>query len=84
TTLVSAWKVAGYRKLDELKGHKPWHLALCDEAGMISLESLVPLLSRSEKAMIVGDPLQIEPIRNLSENLQTQLRERHFADNNTL
>ncbi|CAI8750144.1 hypothetical protein HVZ46_08610 [Citrobacter freundii] len=84
TTLVSAWKVAGYRKLDELRGHKPWHLALCDEAGMISLESLVPLLSRSEKAMIVGDPLQIEPIRNLSENLQTQLRERHFADNNTL
>lgn len=84
TTLVSAWKVAGYRKLDELKGHKPWHLALCDEAGMISLESLVPLLSRSEKAMIVGDPLQIEPIRNLSENLQTRLRERHFASNNTL
>lgn len=84
TTLVSAWKVAGYRKLDELKGHKPWHLALCDEAGMISLESLVPLLSRSEKAMIVGDPLQIEPIRNLSENLQTQLRARHFATNNTL
>ena len=84
TTLVSAWKVAGYRKLEELKGHKPWHLALCDEAGMISLESMVPLLSRSEKAMIVGDPLQIEPIRNLSENLQKQLRERHFASNNTL
>lgn len=84
TTLVSAWKVAGYRKLNELKGHKPWHLALCDEAGMISLESLVPLLSRSEKAMIVGDPLQIEPIRILSENLQTLLRERHFANNNTL
>ncbi|CDL84197.1 AAA domain-containing protein [Xenorhabdus szentirmaii] len=84
TTLVSAWKMAGYRKLDELKGHKPWHLALCDEAGMISVESLIPLLSRSEKAMIVGDPLQIEPIRNLSENLQTQLRERHFTDNNTL
>ncbi|MFC3395040.1 AAA domain-containing protein [Brenneria rubrifaciens] len=84
TTLVSAWKMAGYRKLDQLKGHKPWHLALCDEAGMISVESLVPLLCRSEKAMIVGDPLQIEPIRNLSENLQAQLRERHFADNNTL
>lgn len=84
TTLVSAWKMAGYRKLDELKGHKPWNLALCDEAGMISIESLVPLLSRSEKAMIVGDPLQIEPIRNLSENLQTQLRERHFKDDNIL
>jgi hypothetical protein len=84
TTLVSAWKVAGYRKLGELKGRKPWHLALCDEAGMISLESLVPLLSRSEKAIIVGDPLQIEPIRNLSENMQVQLREQHFASNNSL
>ncbi|AOM41340.1 AAA domain-containing protein [Xenorhabdus hominickii] len=84
TTLVSARKMAGYCKLSDLKGHKPWHLALCDEAGMVSVESLVPLLSRSEKAMIVGDPLQIEPIRNLSENLKTQLRERHFTDNNTL
>lgn len=51
---------------------------------MISLEDLVPLLSRSEKAMIVGDPLQIEPIRNLSENLQNRLHERHFSGNNTL
>lgn len=50
TKLISAWEVAGYRKLDELKGHKPWRLALCDKAGMISLESLMPLLIRSEKA----------------------------------
>ncbi len=84
TTLVSARKLAGYSKHSELNGHKPWHLALCDEAGMISLEDLVPLLSRSEKAMIVGDPLQIEPIRNLSENLQNRLHERHFSGNNTL
>ncbi len=84
TTLVSAWKAAGYRKLSELKGHKPWNLILCDEAGMISLESVVPLLSRSEKAMIVGDPLQIEPIRSLSENLIMQLRMSHFDENNTL
>lgn len=84
TTLVSAWKMAGYRKLADLKGHKPWHLALCDEAGMVSVEALVPLLSRSEKAMIVGDPLQIEPIRTLSDHLKVQLRERHFNDNNTL
>ncbi len=51
---------------------------------MISLESVVPLLSRSEKAMIVGDPLQIEPIRSLSENLIMQLRMSHFDENNTL
>ncbi|MFD1804312.1 AAA domain-containing protein [Mixta tenebrionis] len=84
TTLVSAWKMAGYRKLEELKGHKPWRLALCDEAGMISVESLVPLLSRSEKAMIVGDPLQIEPIRNLSESVQIRLHARYFADDDAL
>jgi hypothetical protein len=77
---------------------------------MISLESLVPLLSRSEKAMIViandhrffataeqrHQRLQRYhscfitqgqmpgPIRNLSENIQLQLRQQHFAGDNSL
>ena len=84
TTLVSARKAAGYQWLNDLNGYKPWHLALCDEAGMMSAESLVPLLSRSERAMVVGDPLQIEPIRNLSQTGQEQIREKHFAFDNTL
>ncbi|HFF9857109.1 AAA domain-containing protein [Serratia marcescens] len=84
TTLVSARKAAGYQWLNDLNGHKPWHLALCDEAGMMSAESLVPLLSRCERAMVVGDPLQIEPIRNLSEAGQNQIREKYFAQDNTL
>lgn len=51
---------------------------------MMSAESLVPLLSRCERAMVVGDPLQIEPIRNLSEAGQNQIREKYFAQDNTL
>ncbi|MDJ0705947.1 MAG: AAA domain-containing protein [Leptolyngbyaceae cyanobacterium MO_188.B28] len=35
---------------------------IIDEAGMIPLHQAFPLLVRSRKAIIVGDPLQIEPI----------------------
>ena len=84
TTLVSAYKTAGYSKLEELKEYKPWNIVLCDEAGMISAESVVPLLCRSKKAIIVGDPLQIEPIRNIPEGTQERLRDKYFAQNNTL
>ena len=40
--------------------------AIVDEAGMISQHQTFPLLVRSRKAIIVGDPLQIEPIITLS------------------
>lgn len=38
-----------------------------DEAGMIPLHQTFPLLVRSKKALIVGDPLQIQPIINQSD-----------------
>jgi len=40
--------------------------AIIDEAGMIPQHQTFPLLVRSRKAIIVGDPLQIEPIITLS------------------
>ncbi len=40
--------------------------AIVDEAGMIPQHQTFPLLVRSRKAIIVGDPLQIEPIITLS------------------
>ncbi|MFD3248412.1 AAA domain-containing protein [Rahnella aquatilis] len=84
TTLASAYKPAGYENLGDFEKVKPYHLTLCDEAGMVSVETLVPLLSRSEQAIIVGDPAQIEPIRTLSEGVQNQLREQHFGDDDLL
>jgi hypothetical protein len=40
---------------------------IVDEAGMIPQHQTFPLLARSRKAIIVGDPLQIEPIIPLSK-----------------
>lgn len=82
STLVSVHKLAGY-KLADLNGFTPYQLSLVDEAGMISAESLVPLLARSQRAIVVGDPLQIEPIRSLDKSAAEKLKARYF-ENNTL
>lgn len=67
STLHSAYKMSGYKKLEHLKQTKPWNLVLIDEAGMVSVENLIPVLCRSNMAMLVGDPLQLEPIRTISK-----------------
>lgn len=82
STLASVHKLAGY-KLDVLNGVTPYQLSLVDEAGMISAESLVPLLARSQRAIVVGDPLQIEPIRSLDTTAAEKLKDKYFP-NNTL
>lgn len=82
STLASVHKLAGY-KLADLNGFTPYQLSLVDEAGMISVESLVPLLARSQRAIVVGDPLQIEPIRPLGVATAEKLKARYFT-NNTL
>jgi hypothetical protein len=80
STLASVQKLAGY-KLNHLNGFTPYQLSLVDEAGMISAESLVPLLARSRRAIVVGDPLQIEPIRTLGHAMARKLKDQYFADN---
>ncbi|WCD78511.1 AAA domain-containing protein [Pseudomonas sp. TUM22785] len=82
STLASVHKLAGY-KLEILNGVTPYQLSLVDEAGMISAESLVPLLARSQRAIVVGDPLQIEPIRSLDTTAAEKLKDKYFP-NNTL
>ncbi|MGO3743388.1 AAA domain-containing protein [Kerstersia sp.] len=84
STLVSAQRLAGFSKLEDASPHKPFHMALIDEAGMVSVESVVPLLARSERATMVGDPMQLEPIRVLSQPMTESLRERHFQNRDTL
>ncbi|MGB5632464.1 MAG: AAA domain-containing protein [Waterburya sp.] len=46
-----------------------------DEAGMIPLHQLFPALVRCNKAMVVGDPLQLEPIIPFS---QSTIEQYHF------
>ena len=49
-------------KTNYIKDVKPVHLVLSDESGMCAVHPIFPLLYKSEKAIIVGDPLQLEPI----------------------
>ena len=53
---------------------------IVDEAGMIPLHQLFPALVRCNKAMIVGDPLQLEPIVPFNQSIIEQYHERAFAE----
>jgi hypothetical protein len=53
---------------------------IVDEAGMIDLHKTFPLLVRSRKAIIVGDPQQIEPVITLSEQRRDNYRQTAFLD----
>lgn len=52
---------------------------LVDEAGMIPLHQVFPALVRSKKAVLVGDPMQLEPIMPLSQSMVKQYYERSFG-----
>ncbi|MBH8566939.1 DNA/RNA helicase [Nostoc sp. CENA67] len=53
---------------------------IIDEAGMIDQHKAFPLLVRSRKAIIVGDPLQIEPIITLSKQRREDYRQTAFIN----
>jgi uridine kinase len=53
---------------------------IIDEAGMIDLHKTFPLLVRSRKAIIVGDPLQIEPVITLSKQRRGNYRQTAFLN----
>jgi superfamily I DNA and/or RNA helicase len=52
--------------------------AVIDEAGMIPLHQAFPVLVRSRQAVVVGDPLQLEPIVSFSQQTIEQYEERAF------
>jgi predicted nucleic acid-binding Zn-ribbon protein len=58
--------------LHSVRNMLPWvkecvDRVIIDESGMIPLHYTFPLLVRSRKAIVVGDPLQIEPIIDQSQ-----------------
>ncbi len=54
---------------------------IADEAGMIPIHFLFPALLRANKAMVVGDPLQIEPIIPFSNQMKEQYLTEGFLKN---
>ncbi len=55
-------------------------LALVDEAGTTLIHQLFPLLVRSQRAVVAGDPQQIEPIINMSDDTIKQYLKTAFLD----
>lgn len=69
--------------LPSVRNMLPWveecvDRTIVDEAGMIDQHKAFPLLVRSRKAIIVGEPLQIEPIINLSQQRRDNYRQTAF------
>jgi very-short-patch-repair endonuclease len=52
-------------------------LAIIDEAAQCDPASVMPILFRARRAMLVGDPQQLRPVSSLSYEREERLREKH-------
>lgn len=71
TTLASASRLFPNRNQQQIG----W--LLIDEAGQATPQSAAGLIHRSKRCLIVGDPLQVEPVVTMPEKLVTKLRNEH-------
>ena len=55
------------------------HQALIDEAGSMPVHQAYPLLQMAQKAIVAGDPYQVEPILNLCEGAIQEYRRDVFT-----
>lgn len=52
-------------------------LVIIDEAGQCDIASCIPLLARSKRAVVIGDPLQLAQISNVSAAAEQQFLSEH-------
>lgn len=55
-------------------------LLIIDEAGQVAPEIAPPSMALSKKAIIIGDPLQIEPVQPLPKSIDRANMKRHCPD----
>ncbi|BBB70192.1 ATP-binding protein (plasmid) [Undibacterium sp. YM2] len=78
---VISTTLASMSKLMRNIGKEQIGWMLIDEAGQATPQSLVGALQRSRRAVIVGDPLQIEPVVTTSPKIASMLQQ-HFKVTN--
>jgi len=52
----------------------PFNTIMADEAGMIASHSMAPVMNRANRAIIVGDPKQLEPIVQINDIFLSDLK----------
>ena len=52
-------------------------LLVIDEASQCDIASVIPMLYRSRRAMVVGDPMQLPHVSKMARDVDERLRERH-------
>lgn len=55
-------------------------LVVIDEASQCDIPSIVPLLYRAKRVMVVGDPMQLQHVTTLKASADMHLRRRHNVD----
>lgn len=55
-------------------------LLVVDEASQCDIASVVPLMFRARRVMVVGDPMQLPHVVNLQKEVDARLRERYGLD----
>ena len=71
TTLASAGRLFSNINKEQIG----W--LLIDEAGQATPQSAAGIIHRAKRCVIVGDPLQVEPVVTMPEKLMTKLRNEH-------
>lgn len=74
---VVSTTLASFSRLFKGMGQESLGWLLIDEAGQATPQSVVGALWRSRRAVVIGDPLQIEPVMTVPETVVAKLREHH-------
>ncbi|MFJ7142451.1 DEAD/DEAH box helicase [Pseudomonas protegens] len=80
TVPVVSSTLASFDRLFAGFGRESIGWLLIDEAGQATVQSVAGALWRSQRAVIIGDPLQIEPVMTVPGAIVAELRRRHGVD----